>query len=55
MNDSILLVDDDRELRVMLVEYLGREGFTVSVAHDGAQGVDAVRHDAPGLEVELSF
>jgi len=51
MNDSILLVDDDRELCAMLAEYLGREGFTVGAVHDGAQGVDAVRERPPALVV----
>lgn len=36
---QILLVDDDVELCEMLVEYLGSEGFTVDVAHDGESGV----------------
>jgi len=51
MNDSILLVDDDRELCAMLEEYLGREGFRVQSAHDGAKGLDAVRATAPALVV----
>ncbi|EIZ78830.1 winged helix family two component transcriptional regulator [Novosphingobium sp. Rr 2-17] len=35
---SILLIDDDRELTTMLVEYLVREGFGVSAVHDGRSG-----------------
>lgn len=31
----ILLADDDIELSNMLVDYLGKEGFDVDVAHDG--------------------
>ena len=31
----ILVVDDDRDLRVLLSEFLGRNGFRVSVAPDG--------------------
>lgn len=31
----ILLADDDIELSHMLVDYLGKEGFDVDVAHDG--------------------
>lgn len=34
----ILLIDDDRELTTMLAEYLTREGFGVSAAHDGPNG-----------------
>jgi len=33
----ILIVDDDRELTAMLVEYLAREGFAVDVCHDGTE------------------
>ena len=51
MNESILLVDDDRELCAMLTEYLGREGFGVGAVHDGAQGVEAVRSQPPALVV----
>jgi len=51
MNESILLIDDDRELCTMLTEYLGREGFSVGAVHDGAQGVEAVRSQSPALVV----
>ncbi len=37
----VLLVDDDIELTAMLAEYLGHEGFSVGVAHDGESGVTA--------------
>ena len=39
----VLLIDDDRELAEMLVEYLGREDFTVSVRGDGPSGLEAAR------------
>src|SRR5579871_533403 len=32
---SVLLIDDDRELCRMLEEYLGPEGFKLTVVHDG--------------------
>ena len=35
----LLLVDDDVELCELLAEYLASEGFEVSVAHDGINGV----------------
>jgi two-component system, OmpR family, response regulator CpxR len=35
----ILVVDDDRELCELLVEYLQRESFAVECAHDGAAGL----------------
>jgi two-component system OmpR family response regulator len=40
-NPTVLLVDDDRELLDMVRDYLEREGFTVSCAHDGGDGVTA--------------
>src|SRR5438045_1001673 len=35
MAASVLLADDDIELSAMLKEYLEREGFAVTVVHDG--------------------
>ncbi|PEQ10518.1 DNA-binding response regulator [Novosphingobium sp. PC22D] len=35
---NILLIDDDRELTLMLSQYLKAEGFNVSAAHDGSSG-----------------
>ena len=37
----VLLVDDDVELSAMLSEFLAREGFETSLAHDGESGVAA--------------
>ena len=34
----VLLIDDDRDLAEMLVEYLRPEGFAVDVAHRGEEG-----------------
>jgi len=36
---KILLVDDDVELVEMLKEYLEQEGFDVTAAHDGEEGI----------------
>lgn len=36
---NLLLVDDDQELCLLLKEYLQSEGFTVTLAHDGHEGV----------------
>jgi two-component system OmpR family response regulator len=38
MKHRILLVDDDVELVVLLRDYLEREGFAVTAAHDGIAG-----------------
>jgi DNA-binding response OmpR family regulator len=37
---SILLVDDDRELDLMLTEYLSAEPFSITIAHDGKAALD---------------
>jgi two-component system, OmpR family, response regulator CpxR len=53
---SILLVDDDVALCVLMVEYLGEHGFALSCAHDGVSGMDRVlegRFDLVILDVML--
>lgn len=47
----VLLVDDDAELVNLLAEYLAREGFQVTAAADGEQGVAAVADQAPDVVV----
>lgn len=53
---NILLIDDDQELTEMLSEYLDREGFGVSSAHDGLAGeIEALsgKYDIVVLDVML--
>jgi DNA-binding response OmpR family regulator len=38
--ESILVIDDDKELCELLAEYLKPEGFTVQAAHDGETGME---------------
>lgn len=38
--ESILVIDDDRELCELLTEYLEPEGFTVEAAHNGEKGIE---------------
>jgi two-component system OmpR family response regulator len=52
----VLLVDDDVELSVMLREYLETEGFVVSVAENGPDGLSCAlsgEYDAVVLDVML--
>ena len=52
----ILLVDDDRELSAMLVEYLTPEGFEVGCAYEGSTGLQAALagdYDAVVLDVMM--
>lgn len=43
---SILLIDDEEELRRVLAEALRMEGFSVDVAADGVEGLDLLRSKA---------
>ena len=45
----ILIVDDEPELRLMLREYLTREGFDVAEAITGREAIDAVERTQPDL------
>mgnify|MGYP003381825634 CR=1 FL=1 len=52
MDDSpILVIDDDVELCELLVDYLGAEGFTVHVCHDGPAGLTRLEGARYGLVV----
>ena len=48
---TVLVVDDSRVIREMIAEALGREGYRVSVAADGAAGLAAALVDPPDLVV----
>lgn len=47
--DHILIVDDDREMRVLLSDYLEKNGFTVTAVDDGR----AMRRVLAGKPVDL--
>ncbi len=49
LSAHILLVDDDIELAELLAEYLRRQMFTVSVAHDGISGLEMAQQNNPDL------
>jgi two-component system OmpR family response regulator len=48
---SILLVDDDQEIRELLETYLSRSGFRVRTVADGAQFREAMGGDTPDLVI----
>lgn len=50
-SQSILVVDDDHEIRGLLAEYLEKHGYRVTTAADGTQMEDALRVD--GSPVDL--
>ena len=40
---SILVVEDDRNIRELLQLYLEKEGYAVTIAEDGGQGLEKFR------------
>ena len=46
---SVLVVEDDRNIAELLQMYLEKEGYAVTVAHDGGQGVEKYRAIHPDL------
>ena len=49
MSKTILVVDDKKELRVMVKTYLEEEGFRVTTANDGQDALYVARHEKPDL------
>ncbi len=49
MNEKILLVEDEKTLAKALKFSLEKEGFIVSVAHDGEEAMEALSHETPDL------
>jgi len=49
MGLSILIVEDEREIRDLLVHYLRKEGFRPLVARDGEEGFSMARSERPDL------
>jgi DNA-binding response OmpR family regulator len=49
MAQTILVVDDDRELRALVQSYLAQEGFRVVSAPDGRQALFVAREEKPDL------
>jgi DNA-binding response OmpR family regulator len=48
---KILVVDDDPDIRDVLVELLEGEGYQVITANDGKQGLEAVKKESPDLMI----
>jgi DNA-binding NtrC family response regulator len=47
--NRILIVDDDRDICVMLAALMNKEGLTNQVAHDGETALTMVRREAPDV------
>jgi DNA-binding response OmpR family regulator len=48
---SILIADDDRDIRDLVAFKLQQAGFDVLVASDGADALDAIRQRQPALAI----
>ena len=46
---SVLIVEDDKNIAELLQLYLEKEGYAVSIAADGGQGLAKFRSEAPDL------
>ena len=49
MTETILVVDDKKELRAMVKAYLEQEGFRVVMAANGQEALFVARHEKPDL------
>ncbi|HEY4509833.1 MAG TPA: response regulator [Candidatus Paceibacterota bacterium] len=46
---KILLIEDDKFLRELIIQKLGREGFEVTEAPEGEAGLSKMKEDRPDL------
>ena len=51
MDDTVLIIEDDRRIAHWVSVYFERAGFSTEVAHDGEAGLDAARELAPDLVI----
>ena len=51
MTSKILIIDDDPIIRLLAVEKLAEEGFTVIEAEDSATGIQLVLDEKPDLVI----
>ena len=49
MSKTILVVEDDKFLRELIVQKLIREGYEVKEATDGEQGIKKIKEEKPDL------
>ena len=55
MKKTVLVVEDDKYLREVLVEKLAKEGFTVLEAMDGKEGLEMTAKKKPDLFILCIF
>lgn len=49
MEKAILIVEDDKFLRELMVQKLRKEGYKIIEAIDGEEGIKKVKEEMPGL------
>jgi DNA-binding response OmpR family regulator len=49
MSDTILVIDDQANVRALLKDYLSNQGYRIVQAQDGQQGLFVARHEHPDL------
>ena len=49
MPNNILIVEDDKFLRELITQKLSKEGFNVSEAVDGEEGIKKIKEEKPQL------
>lgn len=49
MNNSVLVIDDEQDIRVLIKYNLEKEGFIVSEAANGADGIEIAKKNIPDL------
>lgn len=52
---TLLVVDDDPEIRMLLSDLFSREGYQVDVAHDGAAAITFLEHNARPAAIVLDL
>jgi two-component system alkaline phosphatase synthesis response regulator PhoP len=49
MGNSILVIDDEQDIRVLIKYNLEKEGFVISEAENGEKGLEMAKHQVPDL------
>ena len=53
MEESILIVDDEREIADLVALYLENEGFRVTKYYDGREALEYIREEKPDLAIQI--
>src|SRR4051794_10895071 len=51
MGNTIVIVDDDRKIVLLLKTYFEKEGFTVYEAYDGVEGLRIIMDKKPDIAI----